>query len=113
MLGHAVAHAESTRCCERSSACDPISWIPAVGGARSGSSHAAGTEAVAYRDERIAGGGWTTACNGTGRAQHQAIPLGFRQPTHREPRSLATRSRTPQRVNHASAALVAILGELC
>src|SRR5262249_16063430 len=112
MLGHAVAHAESTRCCERSSPCDPISWIAAVVAARSASSHAAGAEAVAHRDERIARGGRTTACYGTGSAQHRGIPLGRRHPAHGEPRPLATRSGAPPGVPRASAAMVAILVEL-
>ena len=57
MIEHAIAHAESTRYCERSSAYEPISWTTSVGGARPATSDAAGTEAVAHRDERIARGG--------------------------------------------------------
>ena len=57
MLEHAIAHAESTRYCERSSAYEPISWTTGVGGARPATSDAAGTEAVAHRNERIARGG--------------------------------------------------------
>jgi hypothetical protein len=54
MLEHAIAHAESTRDCERSSADEPISWTTGVGGARPATSDAAGTEAVTYRVERVA-----------------------------------------------------------
>ena len=57
MLEHAIAHAESTRDCERSSADEPISWTTGVGGARPATSDAAGTEAVTYRGERVARGG--------------------------------------------------------
>src|SRR5262249_11176874 len=113
MLEHAIAHAESTRCCERSSTCDPISWTRAMGGARSATSDAAGNEAVAHRDERIACGGRTTARNGTGSAQHRGIPFGLPQPAHGEPRPLALGSGTPQRINRAGAAMVAILVALC
>jgi len=100
MLRHAIAHAESTRCCERD---------PGVGGARSATSHAAGTEAVAHRDECIARGGRTAACNGTGSAQHRGIAFGLSQPDYGEPRPLATGSGTPSRADRASAAMVAIL----
>ncbi len=113
MLGHAIAHAESIRCCERSSPCGPISRPPAVGGARPTSGHAARTEAVAHRDERIARGGRATACNKTRSARQGGIPDRLRQPAHGQPRPLATRSRTPARVDHASAAVVAILVALC
>src|SRR5262249_57022695 len=99
MLVHAIADAEQTRCGERSSACEPISWTPAVGGARSATSDAAGNEAVAHRDERIACGGRTTACNGTGSAQHRGIPVGLRQPDYGEPGSIAPASGNPQRTN--------------
>src|SRR6266481_9030817 len=111
MLGHAMAHAESIR--SRSSPCDAISWSPAMGGARSAPGHATGTEAVAHRDERIARGGRTTAGNETGSARQGGIPFGLRQPAHGEPRPLETKSGTPLRVNRASAAMVAILVELC
>jgi hypothetical protein len=47
MIGQPIAHAESIRCCERSSPCDAISRPPAVGGARSAAGHAARTEAAA------------------------------------------------------------------
>jgi hypothetical protein len=57
MLEHAIAHAESTRDCERSSAYEPISWTTGVGGARPTTSDAAGTEAVTHRGERVARGG--------------------------------------------------------
>src|SRR5215468_6923605 len=101
MLRHVIAHAEST--------CDPISWTAALGGARSAASDAAGTQTVAYRDKRVAGGGPTTARDGAGSAQDRGIPFGLGQAGHGEPRPLATRSRTPPRVNRASAAMVAIL----
>src|SRR5260370_38160521 len=85
-------------------------------GTRAQSSRAAlpaGTEAVAHRDGRIARGGRTTACNGTGSAQHGGIPFGRRQPAYGEPRLLATRSGTPPRADRGSAARVAILVALC
>src|SRR5262245_58541282 len=113
MLEHAVAHAESACCCQRSSACEPISWTRAMGGARSATSDAAGNEAAAHRDERIACGGRTTARNGTGRAQYRGISFGLRRPADGEPRPLAPGSGTPQRINRAGAAMVAILVALC
>jgi hypothetical protein len=81
--------------------------------ARSATCDAAGNEAVAHRDERIARGGRTIACNGTESAQHRGIPFGRRQPDHGEPRPLATRSGTPPRVDREGAAMVAILVALC
>jgi len=84
-----------------------------VGGARSATRDAAGTEAVAHRDERIARGGRTTARNETGSARQGGIPFGLRQPAYGEPGPLETRSGTSLRVNRASAAMVAILVELC
>src|SRR6266511_6339310 len=111
MLRQAIAHAESIRC--RSSPCDPVSRPPPVGGARSAPGHAAGTRAVAHRDERIARGGRTTARNETGSARQGGIAFGLRQSAHGEPKPLATRSGTPARVDHPSAAVVAILVALC
>src|SRR5262245_7443235 len=113
MLGHAMAYADSTRCCERPSPCEPISWTSGVGGTRSAAGHAAGAEAVAHRDERIARGGRTAPCNEAGSAGHRGIPHRLRQPAHGEPRPLATRSGTPARADRASAALVAVLAGLC
>src|SRR5260370_36532320 len=55
----------------------------------------------------------TTSRNETGSARQGGIPFGLRQPAHGEPRPLETRSGTPLRVNRASAAMVAILVELC
>jgi hypothetical protein len=105
-----LPHVESTRCCQPSSPCGPVfSWIPTVGGARSATRDAAGTEAVAHRDERVARRGRTTACDRTGSAQHRGIPFEFRQPAHRQPRPLAPRGRTPARAHYAGTAMVAIL----
>src|SRR5262249_4824249 len=101
------------RDCERSSAHKPVSWTTGVGGARPATSDAAGTEVVAHRGERIARGGWTTAWNGRGSPQHRGIPFGLRQPEHGKPRTLATTSGTPPRVNRAGAAAVTILVALC
>src|SRR5215471_582946 len=109
MLRHRIPHAESTRSCERSSLCDAIFWRPGMGGARSATGDAAGTEAFAHRDERIASGSRTIACDGPRSAQHRGISFCLCQENHGEPGPLATRSGTPARVNRGSAAMVAIL----
>jgi hypothetical protein len=106
MLRHAITHAESR---ERSSLRDHISCASALGRARSGAGNAAGTKAVAHRNKHVARRGRTTACNGTESAQHRGIPLCVRQPDYGEPRPVATRSGTPQRIDRASAAMVTIL----
>src|SRR5262249_55944127 len=64
-------------------------------------------------EEGIGVGGRTTACKGMGSAQHREIPVGLRQPDYGEPGSMAPGSGTPQRINRAGAAMVAILVALC